>query len=52
MDFSVDLVARAWSRMTPTAEVSTEVFQAFLEKAQRVGFLRDAPSLSRFVEAP
>jgi NitT/TauT family transport system substrate-binding protein len=52
LNISAALVARAWTRMTPTAEVSVQEFLAFLEKAQEVGFLRDAPNLSRFVEAP
>jgi len=51
-EVSPDLVARAWKRMTVTAEVSPAAFQEWLVNAQRAGFLRAAPDLSRFVEAP
>jgi NitT/TauT family transport system substrate-binding protein len=37
LDMTPELVARAWSRMT---------------SAQKVGFLRDTPDLSRLIEAP
>jgi NitT/TauT family transport system substrate-binding protein len=51
-EVSADLVARAWRRMTVTAEVSPAALTDWLAKAQRVGFLRTAPDLSRLVEAP
>jgi NitT/TauT family transport system substrate-binding protein len=51
-EVSPDLVARAWKRMTVTAEVSPAAFQEWLVNAQRAGFLRASPDLSRFVEAP
>jgi hypothetical protein len=38
--------------MTVTADVSPAAFQEWLVNAQRAGFLRTAPDLSRLVEAP
>jgi NitT/TauT family transport system substrate-binding protein len=51
-EVSADLVARAWKRMTVTADVSPAAFQEWLVNAQRAGFLRGTPDLSRLVEAP
>jgi len=51
-EVSPDLVARAWRRMTVTADVAPAAFQEWLVSAQRVGFLRTLPDLSRLVEAP
>jgi sulfonate transport system substrate-binding protein len=51
-DFSAELIARAWSRMTPTGDVSLAAFEAFVKSAQQVGFLRNVPDLARLVEAP
>jgi NitT/TauT family transport system substrate-binding protein len=51
-EVSPDLIARAWRRMTVTAEVSPAAFQEWMVNAQRAGFLRTAPDLSRLVEAP
>jgi sulfonate transport system substrate-binding protein len=51
-DFSAELIARSWSRMAPTADVSLVAFEAFVRHAQQVGFLRNVPDLSRLVEAP
>jgi NitT/TauT family transport system substrate-binding protein len=51
-EVSPDLVARAWRRMSVTADVSPAAFQEWLVNAQRAGFLRTAPDLSRLVEAP
>jgi len=47
-----ELVARAWSRMTITADTTPAAFQSFMTSAQQVGFLRGAPDLSRLVVAP
>jgi sulfonate transport system substrate-binding protein len=51
-DFAAELIARAWSRMTPTAEISLAAFEAFVKSAQQLGFLRNVPDLARLVEAP
>jgi NitT/TauT family transport system substrate-binding protein len=51
-EMSPELVARAWGRMTLTAEASLPAFQALVSSAQQVGFLRGTPDLSRLIEAP
>jgi NitT/TauT family transport system substrate-binding protein len=51
-EMSPDLVARAWSRMTLTPDVSLGAFQSLVSSAQQVGFLRGTPDLSRLIEAP
>jgi len=51
-DLSAELVARAWSRMTPTADIAPAAFQTFVANAKKVGFLRDVPDLSRLIETP
>jgi len=50
-DFSAELVARAFSRMIITSEISLAPFQDFVAAAQKVGFLRGTPDLSHLVEA-
>jgi NitT/TauT family transport system substrate-binding protein len=52
VEMSPDLVAKAWRRMTITAETGLETFQSFVTSAQQVGFLRGTPDLSRLVEVP
>jgi NitT/TauT family transport system substrate-binding protein len=52
LDMSPELVARAWNRMVITPDTSREAFQSFVTSAQKVGFLRDTPDLSRLIEAP
>jgi NitT/TauT family transport system substrate-binding protein len=52
LDMSPELVARAWSRMVITSDTTREAFQSFVTSAQKVGFLRDTPDLSRLIEAP
>ncbi|MEA2988915.1 MAG: sulfonate transport system substrate-binding protein [Alphaproteobacteria bacterium] len=47
-----ELVARAWARTTITTEVSLKVFQTYVTNAQKAGFLRDVPDLSRLIETP
>ena len=51
-EVSPELVARAWRRMTLTADVAPAAFQEWLVNAQRAGFLRTLPDLSRLVETP
>jgi NitT/TauT family transport system substrate-binding protein len=50
--FSPELVASSWRRIVLTSEVSLDALKAFISSAQAVGFLRDAPDLSRLVESP
>jgi hypothetical protein len=45
------LIAHAWPRLDLTSAVTTAEFGSFVQKARRVGFLRDAPALTQFVEA-
>jgi len=47
-----ELVARAWSRMNITPDVTLAAFQSFVTSAQAVGFLRGTPDLDRLIEAP
>jgi NitT/TauT family transport system substrate-binding protein len=51
-EVSAELVARAWQRMTLTNETSLAAFQSMLSGAQRAGFLRTAPDLTRLIETP
>lgn len=52
LDMPPELVARAFSRMVITPDTTRESFQSFVTSAQKVGFLRDTPDLSRLIEAP
>jgi NitT/TauT family transport system substrate-binding protein len=47
-----DLIDRCWARLRFTADVSPAAFTAFLERAQRAGFLKEAGSLDRLVLQP
>ena len=49
---SPELVAHAWKRIILTNEVSREPLEAFVNNAQKAGFLRGTPDLSRLVEKP
>jgi NitT/TauT family transport system substrate-binding protein len=50
--FAPELVASAWSRIVLTSDVSLDALKALIASAQSVGFLRNAPDLSRLVETP
>jgi len=50
--FSAELVVSSWKRIVLTSEVSLDALKSFVSSAQSVGFLRDAPDLSRLVESP
>jgi NitT/TauT family transport system substrate-binding protein len=50
--FSPELVASAWKRVVLTSDVSLDALKTFVSSARSVGFLRDAPDISRLVEAP
>jgi NitT/TauT family transport system substrate-binding protein len=52
VEMSEALTARSFKRLRLTNESSNEAFAAFVQSAQRVGFLRDLPDLRRFIEAP
>jgi NitT/TauT family transport system substrate-binding protein len=49
-EVSPDLIARAWKRIVLTTEVSPDEYQHFIANAQRAGFMRKAPDLSRLIE--
>jgi NitT/TauT family transport system substrate-binding protein len=48
-EVSAKLIAQAWGRIKVTADVAPAAFQSWVADAQKVGFLRDSPDLSRFV---
>jgi NitT/TauT family transport system substrate-binding protein len=47
-----ELVARAWSRIQLTSDISQGELDKFLAQAQSAGFLRGAPELVRLVDKP
>jgi NitT/TauT family transport system substrate-binding protein len=49
---SADLVAGAWGRIMLTRDVDRAALNRFVEKAQKAGFLKSAPDLTRLVEPP
>lgn len=49
-EVSADLIGLAWKRIALTTDVSLEEYQHFVENAQRAGFIRKAPDLSRLIE--
>jgi NitT/TauT family transport system substrate-binding protein len=49
-EISPDLIARAWKRITLTTDITVDEFRHFLENAQRAGFLRTVPDLSRLID--
>ena len=51
-EMPAELIAKAWPRLTFTAEVKREDFAAAVAEAQSVGFLKGAPDLARLVEIP
>jgi len=51
-DVSAALIAHAWPRIHLTVDISREELSASVESAKSVGFLRDAPNLSRLFEVP
>jgi len=50
-EVSAKLIAQSWGRVKITADVAPEAFTSWVAAAQKVGFLRDASDLSRFVAA-
>ena len=49
-DVSPDLIAQAWKRIALTNDPSLDEYQHFVADAQRAGFIRSAPDLSRLIE--
>jgi NitT/TauT family transport system substrate-binding protein len=49
-DISEELIARAWKRIVWTHEVSRQALDKIVTSAQSVGFLRNAPDMSRLIE--
>ncbi len=47
---SAELIARAWTRIVLTTEASPMEYQQFVAQAQRAGFMRKVPDLSRLIE--
>ena len=47
---SADLIAQAWKRIVLTTEPSLDEYKHFVADAQRAGFIRSAPDLSRLIE--
>lgn len=50
--FAPELVTSAWKRIVLTSDVSLDALKELISSAQSVGFLRNAPDLSRLVETP
>ena len=48
--FPPELVISAWKRIVLTSDASLDALKALISDAQAVGFLRNAPDLSRLVE--
>ena len=51
-EMPAELIAKAWPRLTFTAEIKREDLAAAVAEAQSVGFLKGAPDLARLVEIP
>jgi NitT/TauT family transport system substrate-binding protein len=47
---SPELIAQAWKRITLTTATSSDEYQQFVANAQKAGFIRTAPDLSRLIE--
>lgn len=52
VNMSPELIARAWTRMSMSSEISPSALQVFVANAQRAGFLHAMPDLSNLVEVP
>jgi NitT/TauT family transport system substrate-binding protein len=49
-DVSPDLIAQAWKRIVLSNDPSIDEYRHFVADAQRAGFIRSAPDLSRLIE--
>jgi len=52
VDMAPDLVAKAWQRIHWVHDVKREQIDEVVKSAQAVGFLRGAPDLGKFIQAP
>jgi NitT/TauT family transport system substrate-binding protein len=50
--FTPELIASSWKRIVLTSDISLDALKKFIASAQSVGFLRNAPDLTRLVENP
>ena len=51
-EMAPELIARAWTRMTPTSDISLESLRTFVAKARQVGFLDSVPDLAGLMAVP
>jgi NitT/TauT family transport system substrate-binding protein len=51
-DLPAELIAHAWKRITFTSEIPRASVQAFVANAQKAGFMKTQPDLSRLFETP
>lgn len=49
-EVSMDLIGLAWKRIALTTDISPDEYYHFITNAQRAGFIRTAPDLSRLTE--
>ena len=49
-DVAADLIAQSWKRIVLTNEPSSDEYKHFVADAQRAGFIRSTPDLSRLIE--
>ena len=49
-EISADLITQAWKRILLNSDVSLDEYQHFAANAQRAGFIRSTPDLSRLIE--
>jgi NitT/TauT family transport system substrate-binding protein len=49
-EVSPDLIAQAWKRILLTNDASLDEYRHFVADAQRAGFIRSVPDLSRLIE--
>ena len=49
-EVSAELIAQAWKRIVLTNDPSLDEYKHFVADAQRAGFIRSAPDLSRLIE--
>src|SRR5215831_3702359 len=49
-EVSMDLIAQSWKRIVLKNDVALDEYQHFVANAQRAGFIRSIPDLSRLIE--
>jgi NitT/TauT family transport system substrate-binding protein len=50
-EIPAELIARSWTRLRFTTEVSRPALEKFVENSKKIGFMRVAPDLSKLWEA-